>query len=375
MTDVANAAGNPASEKPSIEDTMGAVFDKMNTEPSAESAPAVPLPEDAGLPSVEHESEPPAPSSHPDRLRGPDGKFIEKPKAEVAPVAKTEAAPVPTDPAVTAAAPQPTLSAPTSWAADKRALFDKADPSLREYIATREKQQIEGVAKLKAEYEGKLGSLAPIAEALRPVEARLRLHGVQPAQYVSRLAQADEMLRTNGQAAIVELARMYGIDLGGLQTGGYQGQQAPVDPILAATQQRLGQLESFLQGQLRQQQEAETAQLTSQIEAFKSDPKNVHFEDVRADMAALIQAGRAKDLETAYDMAIHANPTVRARVLETQRAADDAKRAEEAAKKATEARRIAATNVATKGTVGASPSTPKSMEETMRQTYDRIHAA
>lgn len=378
MTDVANGGATTPAEKPSIEETMSAAFDKITA--TEASAPAESLPEGAGLPSVEHESEQPVPSSHPDRLRGPDGKFI--PKTAEAPVAKTEAAPVEPNPAPTKAEPQP-VSAPTSWAADKRALLDKADPALRDYVALREKQQQDGVAKLKAEYEGKLGNLAPIAEALRPVEARLKVNNIHPAQYVSNLAAADEALRTNPQQAIREIARMYGVDLGSVQTGGYQGQQAPLDPNLAALQQRLEQTERFLNSRLQAEQQEKQTQVLSLIERFKSDPANEHYEAVEADMLPMVSHLKATRpdmspenvLKEAYDRAVHANPETRAKVFAAQQAAQEATRKAEAEKKASEARRVAQTNVATRGTVGASPSTPKSMEETIRQTAERIYSA
>ena len=371
MSDVLNGAGNPAAEDTSFEKTMSDAYDKAMASDVTASVPAASLPEGAGLPSAEHDGEPPASSSASDRLRGPDGKFVEKPKTEVAP----RAAPVETNPAAQTAEPQPSVSAPTSWAADKRALLDKADPALREYIALREKQQIEGVAKLKTEYEGKLGTLAPIAEALRPVEARLKVNNIHPAQYVSQLAAADEALRTDPHRAIVEVARMYGIDLGQLQTGGNQGQQAYVDPNQAALQQRLGQLEGYLQQQQRIQHEQETAQLNARIEAFKNDPKNAHFEAVKPYMAKLIQAGMATDLPDAYEQAVKLHPEVYAKVTQDQRAQEEATRKQEAERRATEAKRAASVNVATKGTIGASPSTPKSLEDTMRQIADRIYSA
>jgi hypothetical protein len=378
MTDVANGGATTPAEKPSIEETMSAAFDKITAFEA--SAPAESLPEGAGLPSVEHESEQPVPSSNPDRLRGPDGKFIEKTKTAEAPSA---AAPVEPNPAPTKAEPQPVVSAPTSWAADKRALLDKADPALRDYVALREKQQQDGVAKLKAEYEGKLGNLAPIAEALRPVEARLKVNNIHPAQYVSNLAAADEALRTNPQQAIREIARMYGIDLGSVQAGAQQGYQAPLDPNLAALQQRLEQTERFLNSRLQAEQQEKQTHILSLIERFKSDPANEHYEAVEADMLPMVSHLKAtrpelspdQVLKEAYDRAVHANPETRAKVFAAQQTAQEATRKAEAEKKASEARRVAQTNVATRGTVGASPSTPKSMEETIRQAADRIYSA
>jgi len=371
MTDVLSGAGNPEADKPSFEETMSAAYDKAMADDTA-SAPAAPLPEGAGLPSAEHDGEPPASSSASDRLRGPDGKFVEKPKTETAP---KEAAPVETDTAATPPAEQPTTKPlPATWSADKRALLEKADPALRDYITLREDQMREGVAKLKTEYEGKLGMLAPIAQALRPVEARLKVNNIHPAQYVANLAAADEALRTNPMQAIQEVARMYGIDLGQLQTGAQQA-QAYVDPNQAALQQRLGQLESYLQQQQRMQNEAESSQLAARIEAFKNDPKSVHFETVKPHMAKLIRAGLATDLPDAYEQAVKLHPEVYAQVTQAQRAQEEAARKQEAERKAQEAKRQASVNVATKGTIGASPTTPKSLEDTMRQVADRLYSA
>ena len=372
MSDVLNGTGNPGAEANSFEKTMSDAYDKAMASDVPESAPDVSLAEGAGLPSAEPEGEPPASSPSSGRLRGPDGKFIDKPKTDVAP---KEAAPVETPPAAQTAETTADLSPPASWSAEMRPVFAKLDRKTQDYILTRDRQGSEGVAKLKTEYEGQLSTLRPIAEALRPVEARLKVNNIHPAQYVANLAAADEALRTNPMQAIQEVARMYGIDLGQLQTGGQQSQQAYMDPTQAALQQRLGQLEGYLQQQQRMQHEAEASQLNARIEAFKNDPKNAHFEAVRPYMAKLVQAGMASDLADAYEQAVKLHPEVSAKVAQDQRAAEDATRKQEAERKATEAKRAASVNVATKGTIGASPTTPKSLEDTMRQVADRIYSA
>jgi hypothetical protein len=215
------------------------------------------------------------------------------------------------------------------------------------------------------------------------VEARLKVNNIHPAQYVSNLAAADEALRTNPQQAIREIARMYGIDLGSVQAGAQQGYQAPLDPNLAALQQRLEQTERFLNSRLQAEQQEKQTHILSLIERFKSDPANEHYEAVEADMLPMVSHLKAtrpelspdQVLKEAYDRAVHANPETRAKVFAAQQTAQEAARKAEAEKKASEARRVAQTNVATRGTVGASPSTPKSMEETIRQAADRIYSA
>ena len=54
----------------------------------------------------------------------------------------------------------------------------------------------------------------------------------------------------------------------------------------------------------------------AQIEAFKMDPKNRFFENVRQDMAKLFQTGKADTLQEAYDAACWLNPDIRAILIE-----------------------------------------------------------
>jgi hypothetical protein len=68
----------------------------------------------------------------------------------------------------------------------------------------------------------------------------------------------------------------------------------------------------------------EDGNVVSDIEAFRSDPAHPHFEQVSGHMAALIESGAAPDLESAYQMAVLAQPALRstpqaAPALETQR--------------------------------------------------------
>ena len=110
--------------------------------------------------------------------------------------------------------------------------------------------------------------------------------------------------------------------------------------MLQQLQQELAGLKGSIEKEkaLKEQQEAQALQ--SQVEAFKSDPKHIHFEAVKADMAALLRGGIAKDLDDANDRAVYANPHTRSTLLEQnknsveeQRVAEKKAKAE-AAKKA-----------------------------------------
>jgi hypothetical protein len=119
-----------------------------------------------------------------------------------------------------------------------------------------------------------------------------------------------------------------------------------------------------------QEQQREQQALNSQLAEFAADPNHSHFEAVRGYMGALIQAGHAPDLKSAYEQAVWANPATRASVLAQQQAAQRA----EADQKAKAAKKAASVNVRAK------PSLPSSepigtMEDTIRATLRRLQAA
>jgi len=84
-------------------------------------------------------------------------------------------------------------------------------------------------------------------------------------------------------------------------------------------------------------------------------------------MAGLLQAGLATDLNDAYEKAIYANPTVRAKVLAQQQEQAEAQRKAIAAQKAQAAKQASSVNVTRKGTMAAAKPVG-SMEDTIRET-------
>lgn len=359
----------------SMEESMGAVFDAMQDQGS--EAPVSPSGGDTGLPSAEAD-EAETPGEH-SPARGPDGKFIAKDETVEAPVT---AAPDESLAPATTDAPVPSTSAPSSWATDKRALFDKSDPALREYIALREKQSMDGVAKLKADYEGRLGTLAPIADVLAPVESRLRMNGVHPARYVQRLVAADEALRQNPMAALAEIGRLYGVNLSHLTQGG-EGVPPPIDPNIAATRADVDQIKQVLWQQKQMQETAALNASQAVIERFRADPKNEHFDTLEREllkevpflMREMPGSSQEEILKAAYDRAVYSNPTTRAAILQRQAQEGAAQRQQETVRKSNDAKKIAQTNVATKGVIGASPGKSKTYEETMEEVYNRVNGA
>lgn len=241
----------------------------------------------------------------------------------------------------------------------------KAPEAVRNAFIRRSEEMHKGIE----QYRSKAQFGAAIEQAIAPFAGNIHATGQTPDAAVKSLLTVDNVLR-HGSAdqktqMLTRLAQEYGVNLAQAQE--YQQNQPYVDPQVSVLQSQLGQMQSWItqQNQAREWQERE--QLNSEITQFSSKPENVHFEAVRGDMAGLLQAGLAPDLQTAYDMAIYANPTVRAQVLAAQQAKATAEKAAVASQKAKEAKAAAAVNVSRRGTLSAAK-TVGTMEDTIRET-------
>ena len=203
--------------------------------------------------------------------------------------------------------------------------------------------------------------------AIAPYMQSIKEWGMEPAGAVQALFQADSMLRSGSPEQKVQmlhkLARDYGIDM-------QQAAQTPqqnFDPQVFGLQQKLTQMEQWIQQQTiaREQQEADA--LNSEITRFASQPENVHYEEVRNDMAGLLQAGMASGLQDAYEKACYANPNVRAKVLAQQQAKAESERKAQAIQRANAAKHASAVNVSRKGTLPSAKAVG-SMDDTIRDT-------
>jgi hypothetical protein len=218
------------------------------------------------------------------------------------------------------------------------------------------------------QYKEKAQFADVIGQVLSPYMHTIQAAGVHPAQAVQHLFAADHALRYGNQQQKLDMmhkiARDYGIDISQAQE--YSASQPQVDPQVDQLKSELQQMRSWIQQQNQAREWQERQQLDSEIERFKSDPSHIYFEQVRGDMAGLLQAGLASDLKDAYEKAIYANSTVRSQVLAKQQAEDTEKAKREAAQKAQAAKQAAAVNVPKKGSLPAKKPVG-SMEDTIRE--------
>lgn len=329
----------------SMDDTIRDTLRSLQSQEDPEAAPAV-----ADVPAGAVED----PEAAAARIRDAQGKFAAAP-----PVVGADPVVVP-EPAAPAVEP-----APNTWKKEAAAQWGSLPPDVRAEIQRREQDMHRGIEQYKT--AANFGH--SIERVIAPYAQTMQKLGVTPDQAISEFMAADHTLRFGTQqeksAYLAQLAHNYGVDLG--QTAEAHANFNPQQHALQIQNQQLqAQLQNYHQTQQQQVEES----LNSEINAFAADPSHSHFEAVRGHMAALIQAGQAKDLADAYEQAIYANPTTRAAVLQQQVAAQR----EEAAKKAQAAKAAASINHRSR------PSMPVaqpigSMDDTIRDTFRRLTGA
>jgi hypothetical protein len=211
----------------------------------------------------------------------------------------------------TDAPPVEAKRAPSSWKKDAAAEFDKLPQHVQDEVLRREGDFHKGIEGFKSHAD--LGR--SMEKALQPYQQTLQGLGVTPDVAVGSLLRADAMLRNGSPQEkahyLSVIAQQYGIDMA-------QAAEVPrPDAYTFQLEQQLQRLQQQQEQYQRSANERETQSLNSELQEFAQTAE--HFEVVRDDMAALLQAGRAKDLKGAYDMAVYANPQTRQTLLEQQR--------------------------------------------------------
>lgn len=233
------------------------------------------------------------------RERGPDGKFIAK-QAETVQDTPDQPSEAVADPAVKLA-----IRAPASWSPAAKATFDKLPPEVQQAVAKREQEIDHGLRRKSEEVK----RYEPLEQLIAPRRALWAAQGMDEATAIKTLLAAQDLLERDPKQGLEFLARSYGVNISSIsaqpQGQPQQAQPAPDShPEIAYLKQQLQDLQA-------QVQTAQTAPLVSQIEAFQNDPANLYFENVRDDMAVLLNNGKASDLKEAYDMACWMRPDIR----------------------------------------------------------------
>ncbi|MBY5442103.1 hypothetical protein HFO93_01095 [Rhizobium leguminosarum] len=356
MEDLINEAGNgsedlgTSQDKPiSIRDSLRAAID------SAES----------GL------------ASGGERQRDEHGRFAPRETDKTAPAQQAAAAPktAQTPPAATAAPaaqqtpqaqpqaseqqPAATHRVPPGWAPEAKAQFAALPPEVQAAISKRE-QEVDNGFRVLQDYKG-LEEFTPI----------VRQAGTTHADVMRKAIDWEQSLIRDPINTVIHVAKMAGVNLQALVAGQQDQilQRRPQQPQQQPTPQPVN-VEATVEQVLRKR-DTET-----QVNAFISDPANVHAEAVLDDMVALISAGRASSLKDAYDAACWMRPDIRQQLISQAASAttvqDQTSQRAAAADQARRASRSISGSSAPGPTQGAGAGQPTSIRESLRTA---LHAS
>ena len=344
----------------------------------------------------------PQAESKPERARDESGKFVKaeatadeaaeaeespeaQPQADAASEARKRAPDAPdsaphdeAEPLVTPQGRQIDVNrAPSSWRPLAKAEWDKIPPAVRAEIHRRESDTHRGLAEIMPDVQ--LGR--SIKEVIEPYRMLIEAEGGTPERAVASLLQTAALFRvgTPGQkqAALYQIAQQYGIPMPQGDGQQYAAPQTFHDPRvdqLLAQQQR--------EAQLREQREMQ--QHESIVSTFRNatdqqgQPLRPHFDDVEAEMVALVPAikaanpgmGAADVLQQAYDRATWAHPEIRQLLQQKQMSELEAKRRAENQRRVTEAKKAASVNTPRRAVVNADGG--GDLDEVIRDTARKI---
>lgn len=366
--------GDDAPVETSRTDDIASAFEQIETR----DAPASP-PGDRAAP-VDGPSPPAAPGG---RDRGPDGRFKpgtgptppqdpaagpgkpqapQAPKPALAPGQRPPGAPqTPPDPA---AAPAPQLRAPASWKPEAREHWAKLPPQVQQEVARRETE----VARTLHESSRAREAVTHMQAVIGPYAQNIAASGSDPIGAIENFFKADNTLRHGSIAEKAQMAaniiKQYGIDIVTLdqvlagQTPQHDPNTQMAEQLRREMQQQLQPVLGFfnqMQGQRQQAMQKINQTAGGEVEAFAQDAAHEFYDDVRMDMADIIDMftarGQSISLQDAYDRAININPQISAIIAqraETQRATANAQAAQRA-------RRAAASLSGSPAPAGARP--------------------
>jgi hypothetical protein len=303
--DIDNVATEVADDDFDMTAELAAAFDAADETPAAD------------VPAEETEAE------VAQRVRDEKGRFAPKAAAEAAPAEEQPKDPAlakdPVAPVAEAAAPVDAVRPPPGWSPAAKVAFDQLPAEVKQAVAQREQEVNKGFEKLAAYkpidrfMEMARGSGTTLDRALENyvgMETKLRQDfpgGVLELcqrQGIHPVALANQILARNGVAPSEAPA--------GDTQPGYQAPAVDLSPVM----QKITALESYIQQQQNQG-------VQSEIERFASDPKHTFFDNVKADMGRLINAGYAENLDDAYEKACWANPEIRGLLIKQQSAVPD----------------------------------------------------
>lgn len=287
-----------------------------------------------------------APAAEP--AKEPDKVSAAEPK-DVAKTATSDAKQPAKEPAKGAAASaddkaaQPIFDPPARWTKEDKEAFASADPKMQELLSRRNKS-------LEADYTRKMQEIGAERQrysALDSAVGRHREHwqksGMNEADALKTILAAYDYAYNDPAKFVREFVQQQGLRPDQLfpqqqQTAPQQGQQPATGGVPPELKQfidaqaaeiaalRKQTSEVYQRVQTREQAEAQRGrgEAATEFQAFQNamdaqgQPAHPFFEDVRTDMAQLLERGLANTLKDAYEKAVYGRSDLREKIWESR---------------------------------------------------------
>ena len=212
------------------------------------------------------------------------------------------------------------ITAPKHWPKKEQEIFNAWDANVQHQVMDRYKamegdytKKTQALAKYKKRNES-------LDEIYGPFRDDFQRAGMDDVAATRQLLAAHKYLKEDPQQALIWLAKSYGGDLTAVNDDTATDEYA--DPQMKAMQQQIAQLQGTITNQQQQAQNMQKQEVQAMIDNFQTakdadgNLKHPHFDVVQNQMSGLISSGVAKDIASAYEMAVYANPETRAKVLD-----------------------------------------------------------
>jgi hypothetical protein len=211
-------------------------------------------------------------------------------------------------------------SPPVSWNAKARETWADIPEETRQYILQREQEMEEGIVK----YADNAKRAAAMDQALAPYQQFFQMNGGTAPTLKGLLATGQQLQGgTPIQKAqtVARLIQTFGVDIKTLDNV-LVGQPPPEgarasSEVQQAVQAAVAPYQQFMQQQVQgqqahQQQVQQTVE--TELNAFSTDPANEFYNDVKMDMADILDMaanrGKSMSLQEAYERACKLHPEI-----------------------------------------------------------------
>ncbi len=271
----------PDEPRDSVRDDVLAAIEKLNNSNPAEKPVAAADADDQ--------------ASSPDRSRNERGQFSKPEDTQAAPV--TDAG----EPQDKPLEPSQANEAPKGLSADIRAKWATLDPSIQAEFRRRDEAADNGARQWSEEKRSYEQTLVPLKDFSTK-------YGIDDRTALTRLLDWQRALEANPREALMQLAKVSGIDLSNPNQPQSQPQPVSYDPRVDGIAPVVSQLQDYI--------------TNTQIDQFRNAPGHEHFDAVRVRMGELIEradkVGQQLNMQQAYDQAIWLDEGVRSSLIAAQ---------------------------------------------------------